>query len=631
MRPPLSTPQTGPSASALPPIRVQVLPSPPRLGPGRRRSCRGWGARGARPEPSLESSRIKPGLGPRSAASGVCLSFLICQVRWRRQRPAAAARGQHEPDRGTTAKPGRTPRPPPALRPSQFSPLARQRRPRRPEAPGSNPASTRPNGPAGWPRASHPTPSETGEGSRGSAAPAPSRPCPRPCPPEQTPARGRAFAGARGRLLAHAPLRRPPAPPLRPRPGVPGNRIRAAPAAAPAAAMAGAAGPPQGPEEEEEGPAAATAPDPGPGGNKFADIRRLLAEGAFPPAFGSIRRKNLKRYAQKFVLEGGRLYYVGLKREEKREVVVDPERRRQVFLESHLTEAGPHLGQKKTVHGIQGRYYWLGIVKDVVDWIKMCPTCQNAEHTKNMVRKVRPVKAEAPWEILGLELHGPFPETARANSHILIVTDYFTKWIEAIPLRKKDALSVAKALAGLFYRFGASKNIYSSQNWAFCEEVSRHLGERWSISQTLTPSAAPDPTGLDEATAKLLKAALQSVVKEKQADWDEHLDPMVFSFRTTVSSVTKHTPFFLMFNRHVCLSSEVIGNSAASGKGERRNLKRRGRGLPALAFSVEDPGFADGPLKKLKKSPFVSFQFETILPSEEPPVTEGKQSPSAEH
>lgn len=68
---------------------------------------------------------------------------------------------------------------------------------------------------------------------------------------------------------------------------------------------------------------------------------------------------------------GGCLYYVGPKKEEKREVIVDPERRRQVFLESHFTEIGNHLGQKKTVHRIQSRYYWLGIVKDVVDWVSL--------------------------------------------------------------------------------------------------------------------------------------------------------------------------------------------------------------------------------------------------------------------
>ena len=34
-----------------------------------------------------------------------------------------------------------------------------------------------------------------------------------------------------------------------------------------------------------------------------------------------------------------------------------------------FNDIGQHLGQKKTVHRIQSKYYWLGIVKDVVDWV----------------------------------------------------------------------------------------------------------------------------------------------------------------------------------------------------------------------------------------------------------------------
>ncbi|NXX81667.1 GIN1 protein, partial [Urocolius indicus] len=184
----------------------------------------------------------------------------------------------------------------------------------------------------------------------------------------------------------------------------------------------------------------------------------------------------------------------------------------------------------------------------------MCETCQNAEHNKHVLRRARPVRVESPWEVLGLDIHGPFPETSQSNTHVLLVTDYFTKWVEAAPLQKKDPLSVAKALATIFYRFGASKNIYTTQSWDFCEEVSRHLCERWSISQLLTPTdcAAPDDRG-----AELLKSSICSVVNEKPEEWDTHLDPLLFHFRTSVNSVTKYPPFFLMFNRYVCLSSEV--------------------------------------------------------------------------
>lgn len=136
---------------------------------------------------------------------------------------------------------------------------------------------------------------------------------------------------------------------------------------------------------------------------------------------------------------------MGPKKEEKREVVIEAERKRQIFLECHFNDIGHHLGQKKTVHRIQSKYYWLGIVKDVVDWvcsgchypdtfrngcvchchiiylcavafiymsmnhlfqIKVCETCQHTERSKNLARTVRPIKVDGPWDILAIEIIG---------------------------------------------------------------------------------------------------------------------------------------------------------------------------------------------------------------------------------
>lgn len=121
-----------------------------------------------------------------------------------------------------------------------------------------------------------------------------------------------------------------------------------------------------------------------------------------------------------------------MKKEEKREVVIDAERKRQIFLECHFNELGHHLGQKKTVHRIQSKYYWLGIVKDVVDWvselvsacvcvclrecwplvtdlslqIKVCETCQHTERSKSMARMPRPLKVDGPWDFVTVEILG---------------------------------------------------------------------------------------------------------------------------------------------------------------------------------------------------------------------------------
>ncbi|XP_042579914.1 uncharacterized protein zgc:113436 isoform X3 [Cyprinus carpio] len=291
--------------------------------------------------------------------------------------------------------------------------------------------------------------------------------------------------------------------------------------------------------------------------NRLGDIYTFVAEGCYPQTMNPIRKKNLKRYAQKFMIDDGRLYYVGPKKEEKREVVIEAERKRQIFLECHFNDTGHHLGQKKTVHRIQSKYYWLGIVKDVVDWIKVCETCQHAERNKNLARTVRPIKVDGPWDILTIEIIGPFPGTAhRGNTHVVIITDYYSKWVEAFPVQKKDGVCVARCISSSTCRFGPAKTIFCSQSADFCEEVTKHLCDRWNIAQRVLSVDQPQQNALYDRSSNLLRDAIKQMVVEKQVEWDDFLDPVLATFRTSVNHTTKFTPHFLIFNRKASLPSE---------------------------------------------------------------------------
>lgn len=47
------------------------------------------------------------------------------------------------------------------------------------------------------------------------------------------------------------------------------------------------------------------------------------------------------------------------------------------------------------------------------------------------------------------------------------------------------------------------------------------------------------------------------MVAEKQASWDDFLDPVLFLFRTSTNPTTKFTPYSLMYSRKVNLPNEV--------------------------------------------------------------------------
>src|SRR5881398_2501392 len=41
------------------------------------------------------------------------------------------------------------------------------------------------------------------------------------------------------------------------------------------------------------------------------------------------------------------------------------------------------------------------------------------------------IKVKEPFELIGIDCVGPLPITSKGNRHIIVLTDYFTKWPEA--------------------------------------------------------------------------------------------------------------------------------------------------------------------------------------------------------
>jgi hypothetical protein len=63
-----------------------------------------------------------------------------------------------------------------------------------------------------------------------------------------------------------------------------------------------------------------------------------------------------------------------------------------------------------------------------------------------------------PFDVWGFDFMGPFPASRAKHTHILVVMDYVTKWVEAIPTKSADHATAIKMLKDIIFpRFGVPR------------------------------------------------------------------------------------------------------------------------------------------------------------------------------
>ena len=154
---------------------------------------------------------------------------------------------------------------------------------------------------------------------------------------------------------------------------------------------------------------------------------------------------------------------------------------------------------------------------------------------------------------------GPLPTSARGNVYILMVTDVFTKWVEAFPLRDTVATTLARILVEeVICRYGVPDSIHSDQGTNFGSEVMQAIFSLLGMSRTRTTAYHPMGNGQVERFNRTVEAMLAKMVKENQRNWDSQLPKALFAYRTAVHESTVFTPYHLNFGRTPTLPIDVL-------------------------------------------------------------------------
>ena len=235
----------------------------------------------------------------------------------------------------------------------------------------------------------------------------------------------------------------------------------------------------------------------------------------------------------------------------------------------HSGVGGSHLGIRKTVQKIRQRFYWPQLRRDVEDWCHRCEVCARSKMPNRTVRgPLSPSQVGFPMERVALDIFGPLPQSRSGNKYVLIITDYFTRWVEALPLPNQEALTIAKALVDNWVcRFGAPISIHSDQGRNFESSIFTELCHLLGIHKTRTTPYHPQSDGLVERFNRTLRMLLTAQMAQVPEDtWDDHIPLLMLAYRSSVQESTQFTPAQLMFGREVQLPVDLVfGGGPAPG------------------------------------------------------------------
>ncbi|CAF3794553.1 unnamed protein product [Rotaria sordida] len=215
----------------------------------------------------------------------------------------------------------------------------------------------------------------------------------------------------------------------------------------------------------------------------------------------------------------------------------------------HATAA--HLGRRKTLSRLLSRVYWPHMRRDVANYVRSCILCQQYKPTNQKPGGLmKPIIVSEPWHTVGIDITGPLPKTRRGNRFILVVVDYFTKWVELFPLQSTKASIIAQLfLDEVICRFGFPVRVISDNGVQFLSKIFIQLCNALGIHHQRTPLYHPQ-SNLSERINRTLKPILASLAHYDSKSWDLKLSQIAFALRTAPSESTDNSPAFLMFGRH---------------------------------------------------------------------------------
>eukprot|EP00253_Pinus_taeda_P011163 PITA_11163 len=236
---------------------------------------------------------------------------------------------------------------------------------------------------------------------------------------------------------------------------------------------------------------------------------------------------------------------------------LDKEQSLEVIHQFHSSIYGGHHYWKTIAHKIlKARYYCTTLFTEVFSFVKARDKCEINPHSSGQHK----------W--------------------ILVATDYFTRWIEAIPTKNANHEIVIKFLnENIFTRIGCPTKLVINNATAFKEKELMDMTESMGIQVVHSTSYYPQGNGLAKLFNKSLVRVIKKLLEGNKKSWDSKLKFSLWADQVTNEISIGNSPFKLVYGADDVFPIQLILRAAKFSQeeqAEENDIVRRMNNLVEL-------------------------------------------------
>ena len=271
-----------------------------------------------------------------------------------------------------------------------------------------------------------------------------------------------------------------------------------------------------------------------------------------------------EKEARRFVLEVGKyeivdgvLYFEVVSG--RWNVLLPQSMKQSVLEEAHASCFGGHFAENKVYQRLRKFVWWKGMKADVRRFCRGCLVCATRKGRRKTFRPLlQPIEVGGPFHRVAVDVL-QLPVTTSGNKYVIVFADYLTKWVEAYPTPDQTAMTIARLFVdNIVCRHGIPEQLLSDRGSNFLSELIQGICDLLGVKKLNTSGYHPQTDGLVEKMNSTIVNLIAKCCDTWKHDWDEHLQTLLFAYRSSVQDSTLESPFFMLYGRDPRIPTSTV-------------------------------------------------------------------------